>query len=518
MKKINIKRISESLEKNKGIKRLKKLKEKIEVKVRTNLRYELVFLVGICFLISIIVGTVVGGVLFDTTRKIVKTDVGIEEFNSIADGFVENLQTETRGREVSIEDGKFFTEMLQDSSESVYVTDLEGKVIYKSRNGKEVQFSIFKLLSSLNQSQYVKPQEIEIIEGRDAGVVSYEPQIITRVYPLTVKNKEYYVIYEGFPQINTWTSFESSSNDILGFVVGVLVFVFSFIYVINKKVKYLDKISDEIKIIASGELSHRVEVRGCDEVSNIAENINLMASEIEEKIKMERKAEKTKAELITNVSHDLRTPLTSIMGYIGLLKDKRYKSEKEMEEYLNIAFKKSEGLKGLIEDLFEYTKLNNTEMKLDKVVVNLSSMVSQIVDEMTPVFEKNDLILVKNIVDDKILSNVDPDKMVRVFENILSNACKYSYKPGTVVMGIYENEGDIIISVRNRGPHIEKEKLDKLFERFYRGDESRNTESGGTGLGLAIARNIIKMHNGLLWAECVENDITFYIKLQIYRN
>ncbi|MGL4875822.1 MAG: sensor histidine kinase, partial [Clostridium sp.] len=150
--------------------------------------------------------------------------------------------------------------------------------------------------------------------------------------------------------------------------------------------------------------------------------------------------------------------------------------------------------------------------------VNLSSMVSQIVDEMTPVFEKNDLILVKNIVDDKILSNVDPDKMVRVFENILSNACKYSYKPGTVVMGIYENEGDIIISVRNRGPHIEKEKLDKLFERFYRGDESRNTESGGTGLGLAIARNIIKMHNGVLWAECIENDITFYIKLQIYRN
>ncbi|MGL5647505.1 MAG: sensor histidine kinase [Clostridium sp.] len=518
MKKINIGKWRDGLKEKKSYRRLKEFKEKIEIKVRTNLRYELVFLVGICFLISVIIGTIVGGILFDTTKKTIKTEVGIDEFNSIADNFAENLQVDITGGDIGIENGKFFTGMLHQQNESVYVTDLDGKVIYKSKSGKEVQFSIYKLLSTLNQNQGMKSEIVQVMNGSEGGMATYAPQMITRIYPLTIKNKEYYLIYEGLPEISTWTSFERSPNEVLGFAIGMLTFIGIFIYIINKKVRYLDKISDEIKIIASGELSHRVEIRGCDEVSNIAENINLMASEIEEKIKLERKAEKTKAELITNVSHDLRTPLTSVMGYLGLLKDKRYRDEKEMEEYLNIAFKKSESLKGLIEDLFEYTKLNNTEMKLDKVVVNLSSMVSQIVDEMTPMFEENDLILVKNIVDDKILSKVDPEKMVRVFENILSNACKYSYKPGTAVMGIYENDGNIIISVRNRGEHIEKEKLDKLFERFYRGDESRNTESGGTGLGLAIARNIVNMHEGNLWAECIDNDITFYIKLQIYSN
>ena len=171
-----------------------------------------------------------------------------------------------------------------------------------------------------------------------------------------------------------------------------------------------------------------------------------------------------------------------------------------------------------MKDLFEYTKLNNAEMKIEKTKVNLSNIVSQIADEMTPIFEENDLILLKNIIDDKIICELDPNKMVRVLENILSNASKYSYKPGTVIIGLYENEGEAVISVRNRGDNIEQDKLNKLFDRFYRGDESRATESGGTGLGLAIAKSIVNMHGGHMWAECVGNDITFYIKIKSISN
>ena len=164
-----------------------------------------------------------------------------------------------------------------------------------------------------------------------------------------MEGKEYYFIYEGVPEIVVRTNEYRQTNELLGLLVGTLIFIITFLYVINRKVKDLDEISDGIKFIANGDLSYRLKIRGADEVSNIANNINLMASEIEKKIQSERAAEKTKSELITNVSHDLRTPLTSIMGYIGLLKDKRYKNEEEMNEYLNIAFNKSEKLKILIE-------------------------------------------------------------------------------------------------------------------------------------------------------------------------
>ena len=114
--------------------------------------------------------------------------------------------------------------------------------------------------------------------------------------------------------------------------------------------------------------------------------------------------------------------------------------------------------------------------------------------------------------------NVDPDKMVRVFENLLTNAVKYSYKPGNIVVGIYENEDYVTVAIRNKGKNIPPEKVAKLFERFYRVDESRNAQSGGSGLGLAISKNIVEMHGGQIWAECYGEDISFYVKLKCIKN
>ena len=523
------------------IKRIEKLKEnitkskfyikgndkfnKISDKIRTNLKYELIFLVGFCLIISLIGAVVSSRLFFSENRRTVETIVGIEAFTESAKSAAEGLKMKVDEGNITIEDSKFFSEFFKSENLALgenhkgYVTDLDGKVIYKSPDAKETQFSIFQLL--VNASE-MPNKDTEYVEERvglgERSINSYSPKQMTKMFPIKIGGKEYYFIYEGVPEIVVRTNEYRQTNELLGLLVGTLIFIITFLYVINRKVKDLDEISDGIKFIANGDLSYRLKIRGADEVSNIANNINLMASEIEKKIQSERAAEKTKSELITNVSHDLRTPLTSIMGYIGLLKDKRYKNEEEMNEYLNIAFNKSEKLKILIEDLFEYTKLNNAEMKIEKTKVNLSNIVSQIADEMTPIFEENDLILLKNIIDDKIICELDPNKMVRVLENILSNASKYSYKPGTVIIGLYENEGEAVISFRNRGDNIEQDKLNKLFDRFYRGDESRATESGGTGLGLAIAKSIVNMHGGHMWAECVGNDITFYIKIKSISN
>ena len=282
----------------------------------------------------------------------------------------------------------------------------------------------------------------------------------------------------------------------------------------NKKMKYLDEIAIGLRNIASGNLQYHIEERGNDEISNLASNINYMANEINKKIISERNAEKSKADLITNVSHDLRTPLTSIMGYIGLVKDEKYDSEETKKEYLNIAFNKSEKLKILIEDLFEYTKLNNDGIKIVKQKVNLTEFLFQLTEEMIPLFEQNNLSVVKKSFKDKIYVELDPDKMVRVFENLLTNAIKYSYKPGAVNVMVYESEGDAIVRIKNKGANISSEKVSKLFDRFYRVDESRNAATGGSGLGLAISKNIVELHGGSIWAECIGEDISFYVRLK----
>lgn len=530
MQKERFTKLKNKLSNKKWYIKCKEGRKRVLAKIESNLKYELTFLVGVCFLVSVIIGFLTTQMFFAENRKIISTEVDVAGFNIEANNFSQNLNYSIEEGKVKENDSKFFVEMLNGRSvnlnqnHNVYITNLDGKVIYKKDGASESQFSIYGLLTKINDVNLTERQEYkeERVDNTNINTAStYSTKEYTRIFPLKIESNEYYLIYEGVPDVRVDTKIIRTTNNVLGFVIGVLCFVVFFIYLINKKVKYLDEISDGIKVIASGDLKHRIAIVGDDEVSNIANNINVMAAEINDRIEAQKASEKTKTELITNVSHDLRTPLTSIMGYIGLLKDKRYKSKEEMEEYLEIAFNKSEKLKILIEDLFEYTKLNNlnnTKMKINKTKIDLSSLVSQIGDEMIPMFEKNDLILVKNIVDEKLICDVDPDKMVRVLENILTNACKYSHKPGTVVMGIYKNEDSAIISVRNRGDNIDEEKLKKLFERFYRADESRTAESGGTGLGLAIAKTIINMHGGELWAECLENDITFYIKLKISSN
>src|SRR5471030_626021 len=196
--------------------------------------------------------------------------------------------------------------------------------------------------------------------------------------PLKIGSERIYLIYSKIPDATITYTIVNTSNSSLALILTFIVFIVSFVIITNNKMKYLDEIAIGLKIIASGNLNYRIKEKGTDEIKNIAYNINYMAKEIGEKINAEKDAEKTKTDLITNVSHDLRTPLTSVMGYIGLVLQNRYKDETEMKEYLNIAFSKAERLKLLIEDLFEYTKLNNNGITLTKTKVNLSEFLSQL--------------------------------------------------------------------------------------------------------------------------------------------
>jgi signal transduction histidine kinase len=299
------------------------------------------------------------------------------------------------------------------------------------------------------------------------------------------------------------------------FIVTCSTFVLVFLVLINKEIKYIKYIAKQVKFIANQSLGLTLEVRGNDELSELCANINSMSEELKDKFERERELEKTKNELITNVSHDLRTPLTSIIGYLDFLKNGTFKSEEEQKEYLNSAYNLSTKLKGLIDELFEYTKLSSNEVQLEFVNVNICAVLNQLLGEYGPILEKKELRIINNIPDNNLNVKVDIEKIVRVFENILNNAEKYSYKPSDIVVNVDKEEEYIIISFSNRGEHIPQEKIDKMFERFYRMDPSRSNNVPGSGLGLAISKKIIELHGGHIWAESNGDIITFKVKLQL---
>lgn len=477
---------------------IRRIVDYLKNKIETSIRFELMVVFAICFSISFGIYVLSNDVLRDS-----KSEANIvydyESIDNNANNYINEIKELVSSQE-SINSSKFFMSFMDNinsTNSTAVITDLDGNVIYKSPNVVEDKMDIFTVLAN-------NSNESEKLQGDEKRII----------YPFKLAEDRYYFIYSAVPDARIEYENYVVGNPFLALVISVIVFIIMFIIITNKKIKYLDEIALGLNNIATGDLDYRIREVGNDEIRNLAFNINNMAEEIKTKIEAERLAEKTKADLITNVSHDLRTPLTSIMGYIGLVKDGRYESEEKMKEYLKIAFNKAEKLKVLIEDLFEYTKLNNQGIKIEKERVNISEFICQLIEELMPIFESNNLVVKRPKVKEKIFVDLDPSKMLRVFENILTNAVKYSYKPGEIVVSIYKEENFVTISVSNKGEHISQEKLSKLFERFYRVDESRNAETGGSGLGLAISKNIVELHGGEIWAECYGENIILNIKMK----
>lgn len=296
--------------------------------------------------------------------------------------------------------------------------------------------------------------------------------------------------------------------------VCVAAFIIIFLILIKRKLGYIKYISEQVSKIAKKELGSTLQVKGNDELADLCKNINSMSIQLKGKFEHEREIENTKTELITNVSHDLRTPLTAIIGYLDILKNKKYKSKEDAEEYVTTTYNLSVKLKELIDELFEYTKLSSSDIVLDFIEADLGNILNQMLGEYAPIFESKGLKIIKHI-DEDISVKVDIEKIVRVLDNILSNAEKYSIKPSEIIVRTTKKENVALISIANKGEHINPEKLNKIFEKFYRVDTSRSNTIEGSGLGLAISKKIIELHNGEIWAECHEDMITVSIRIPI---
>ncbi|OLQ46671.1 two-component sensor histidine kinase [Bacillus licheniformis] len=303
---------------------------------------------------------------------------------------------------------------------------------------------------------------------------------------------------------------------LLQFSAAIFTFIAVFFIMARKKILYVKHITESVHQIANGKLGLTIRIESRDELTELAQNINHMSEELEKKFEQERQLERSKSELISNVSHDLRTPLTSIIGYLDLLKKGRYASKAQFQEYLETIDSKSQRLKYLIDELFEYTHLSSQDVKLTRQEADLSGLLEQIIGEYIPIFEKEQLSVQKSITEDNIPVLMDIDKMVRVYDNLFMNAIKYSKKPSELVISLEIIGDKAVLKVSNQVEDFPAGNINRLFERFYRGDQAR-TDQQGSGLGLAISKRIVELHNGHIHGEYREGWMSFIVEHPIHR-
>lgn len=299
-------------------------------------------------------------------------------------------------------------------------------------------------------------------------------------------------------------------------LAGIATFSVAFLVLQKKSMDYITRLSTAIQNISEGDLNTTVDVVGDDEFSAMAANLNKMVEDIRRLMDKERESERTKNELITNIAHDLRTPLTSIIGYLELLSGPNSNMSAEMEKkYINITYTKAKRLEKLIEDLFGFTKLNYGKVSMKVTKVDIVKLLSQLLEEFYPNFMDKDLAYeLQSNVPAKII-NADGNLLARLFDNLINNAIKYGAEGKRIVVKIHAAESTVTVSVTNYGYVIPKEELPLLFEKFYRVEQSRSSNTGGTGLGLAIARNIVEMHGGTIGVASDLNGTVFTVRLQV---
>ena len=302
----------------------------------------------------------------------------------------------------------------------------------------------------------------------------------------------------------------SESRRFAGFIVIEMIvcfiFFFSvyFVFFTKKIVDYFEQIDRGIEEFSEGNFDIEFEVRNEDELSNMARNLNRTTGEINRILAKERDEEKSRKEFITCIAHDLRTPLTSVIGYLQLVMAKAHasRSNEELqiknEEYVKIAYEKAIRLQGLIEELFSFTKTDSTALRLHLDERDVVKLMEQLADECYPSLQEAGLALEFKTSAEVIKIEADGELMARAIANLLTNGIKYGKDGKKIIIDLYrENENsDLHIRIINYGRLIPEKDIDHIFDKFYRVEDSRSLQTGGAGLGLAITQNIVKLHGG----------------------
>ncbi|WP_212934348.1 sensor histidine kinase [Robertmurraya siralis] len=298
----------------------------------------------------------------------------------------------------------------------------------------------------------------------------------------------------------------------LFFILFILLSFLFFFFLTKPYSVYFNEISNGIRYLARGDFNHKVHIPSNDEFKDIALDINLASEKLQEAIQRGDFSESSKDQLVVNLAHDLRTPLTSVLGYLDLILKDENLTKEQVRHFLTITFNKSKRLERLIDELFEITRMNYGMITLKKSRINLTDLLNQLKEEMYPLLEKNRLT-VRLDCDPHLFIVGDGDLLARVFENLLANAIRYGNDGQYIDVNGFKDDSNAVVQVINYGGSIPSDELPHLFEMFYTGDKSRTHKENSTGLGLFIAKNIVEQHKGMITADSNIIETVFEVRL-----
>ncbi|WP_297719808.1 cell wall metabolism sensor histidine kinase WalK [Intestinimonas sp.] len=293
--------------------------------------------------------------------------------------------------------------------------------------------------------------------------------------------------------------------------LAVVYLLGAFYMVLGRFTRWLDRIGGAVHQVVD-ETGEPVTLPR--ELAPLERDLRSLQSSLADGRAQAREAEQRRQDLVAFLAHDLRTPLTSVLGYLNLLRDDPGLTEEQRAKYTAIALDKANRLGELIGEFFDITKMDFAALGERRETIQLSLLLEQLSDEFYPAFAEKDLTCRCDIAQ-RLTVRGDADKLARVFDNVLRNAVSYSAPGGEVEIQAAERAGWAEIAIRNQGLEIPEQELTNIFQKFYRLDQARSTRTGGAGLGLAIAREIVERHGGTIRAESDGRRTSFVIRIPL---
>lgn len=319
--------------------------------------------------------------------------------------------------------------------------------------------------------------------------------------------------HEKYDAFITWYNSDYTAGAIFLLGTSAILIAFTFIFFLcsmNTITSEIARISDVIHLLSDGKLDNRITNISNNELGKLASDVNAMAESLQMSMKKEKQWNEERYNLITNMSHDLKTPMMSVMGYADRIKKKKYKNEQELEEYCDIIFHKTEELNVVVKQLFEFSKFSSSSYPLQKQEIPVMQFAEQVAMTFIPQLDAAQLELHLKLSPDMTVM-ADMNALKSVFENLISNAIKYAADGKNLDICEVQSGEKREIIFRNYGSKIDEDDIDKLFEKFYR--EKKNDGIEGSGCGLFIVRQIMQLHGGEIYItsseQCTEFHLTF---------
>ncbi len=298
---------------------------------------------------------------------------------------------------------------------------------------------------------------------------------------------------------------------LFAFAMLAILFLLFFLLAVGKMTKSLNRISEALDGILAE--SGEPVVLG-EDLEPMAEQMNLLQRKLSWRAQQAVVSEQRKNEMVACLAHDLKTPLTSVTAYLAMLDEHPEMSPEERAKYTHVTLEKAIRLEELLNEFFEITRYNVQDMVLEKREINLSIMLEQLEDENLGLLNRKNMTCVVDVQEGLIMQG-DPDKLARVFDNLLKNAAAYGYENSQILIQARGGNGGITIVFTNEGPQIPQKKLEMIFEKFYRVDDGRSSKTGGAGLGLAIAKRIVELHGGVISAVSDSKNTRFIVNIPV---